>query len=612
MPRGAGVDKKVSRLEDKLKLAGLKTEKKFADLELSMAKVEDKFKDIWEIMPQVSERSEEIENMLEILNLGIRDFKTAVTSLDSRLQSIEDAGVSEDIKNALTSYDRRLLEIKNTLKKLGTDIDIMTTEKNDLVDVVQKDIVPALDSIRTANSENKARVNEIKGLVDEFKLTVKSFEKGMDMIDIKGLISQFTNINTRMAEMQGKVNELTRTQPPELETFVDETRKLKSHLKDTNMRFVENLNRVSDLDAKMSLLDEKIDKTVQGVDNKIQAIDIGRLEKGVESVNDALARFERGKADIDRITTKNERINLELTEKAKFLTEAGGGIENIKSNINKLGELVRNNTSVIDNVRGFSESIDEVKGSISKLQKAISSNTSAIDNVRGFSESIDEVKGSISKIQKAVNTNASNLSSIRAAEEESIKDYTNSLNEARTSIDTNVQMMDEMKSSVSTLQNAVKNIKQRKPDEAMKHFTESLEKINERMSQTEKVVNNVSKEIGKVEQVTELSKMIEELNATMSTRTGELAEKIDLMKATKIPENIGGQLRILKGEVNALISEDRRLRGDIIELQKSRLKSIPPEILTQTLTRVNSLEKKLLGVERSISDDLIAQPVIIE
>ena len=581
MPRGAGVDKKVSRLEDKLKLAGLKTEKKFADLELSMAKVEDKFKDIWEIMPQVSERSEEIENMLEILNLGIRDFKTAVTSLDSRLQSIEDAGVSEDIKNALTSYDRRLLEIKNTLKKLGTDIDIMTTEKNDLVDVVQKDIVPALDSIRTANSENKARVNEIKGLVDEFKLTVKSFEKGMDMIDIKGLISQFTNINTRMAEMQGKVNELTRTQPPELETFVDETRKLKSHLKDTNMRFVENLNRVSDLDAKMSLLDEKIDKTVQGVDNKIQAIDIGRLEKGVESVNDALARFERGKADIDRITTKNERINLELTEKAKFLTEAGGGIENIKSNINKLGELVRNNTSVID-------------------------------NVRGFSESIDEVKGSISKIQKAVNTNASNLSSIRAAEEESIKDYTNSLNEARTSIDTNVQMMDEMKSSVSTLQNAVKNIKQRKPDEAMKHFTESLEKINERMSQTEKVVNNVSKEIGKVEQVTELSKMIEELNATMSTRTGELAEKIDLMKATKIPENIGGQLRILKGEVNALISEDRRLRGDIIELQKSRLKSIPPEILTQTLTRVNSLEKKLLGVERSISDDLIAQPVIIE
>jgi len=347
------------------------------------------------------------------------------------------------------------------------------------------------------------------------------------------------------------------------------------------MRFVENLNRVSDLDAKMSLLDEKIDKTVQGVDNKIQAIDIGRLEKGVESVNDALARFERGKADIDRITTKNERINLELTEKAKFLTEAGGGIENIKSNINKLGELVRNNTSVID-------------------------------NVRGFSESIDEVKGSISKIQKAVNTNASNLSSIRAAEEESIKDYTNSLNEARTSIDTNVQMMDEMKSSVSTLQNAVKNIKQRKPDEAMKHFTESLEKINERMSQTEKVVNNVSKEIGKVEQVTELSKMIEELNATMSTRTGELAEKIDLMKATKIPENIGGQLRILKGEVNALISEDRRLRGDIIELQKSRLKSIPPEILTQTLTRVNSLEKKLLGVERSISDDLIAQPVIIE
>jgi len=581
LPRGAGVDKKVSRLEDKLKLAGLKTEKKFADLELSMAKVEDKFKDIWEIMPQVSERSEEIENMLEILNLGIRDFKTAVTSLDSRLQSIEDAGVSEDIKNALTSYDRRLLEIKNTLKKLGTDIDIMTTEKNDLVDVVQKDIVPALDSIRTANSENKARVNEIKGLVDEFKLTVKSFEKGMDMIDIKGLISQFTNINTRMAEMQGKVNELTRTQPPELETFVDETRKLKSHLKDTNMRFVENLNRVSDLDAKMSLLDEKIDKTVQGVDNKIQAIDIGRLEKGVESVNDALARFERGKADIDRITTKNERINLELTEKAKFLTEAGGGIENIKSNINKLGELVRNNTSVID-------------------------------NVRGFSESIDEVKGSISKIQKAVNTNASNLSSIRAAEEESIKDYTNSLNEARTSIDTNVQMMDEMKSSVSTLQNAVKNIKQRKPDEAMKHFTESLEKINERMSQTEKVVNNVSKEIGKVEQVTELSKMIEELNATMSTRTGELAEKIDLMKATKIPENIGGQLRILKGEVNALISEDRRLRGDIIELQKSRLKSIPPEILTQTLTRVNSLEKKLLGVERSISDDLIAQPVIIE
>lgn len=83
MPKIEELEELVNKFEDRVKLGSLINEKRFAELELKIGELNQKLNEITTDYPKLKERSGEIEDLLNIINLGLGEYKDDFEKINS-------------------------------------------------------------------------------------------------------------------------------------------------------------------------------------------------------------------------------------------------------------------------------------------------------------------------------------------------------------------------------------------------------------------------------------------------------------------------------------------------------------------------------------------------
>jgi chromosome segregation ATPase len=162
----------VQKLEKKLKLTNLLTGKKFADLELKIGKLEEKINGFSTDFPKLKERSERVEDLLNIINLGLVTYKKKFDDLSSRL---------------------------NEFKNMTSDTGIAKT--------VEEKTLPKTQ-IPTQIGESEPDLEEVKRDLGAFPHPEKSLERTSELTDLKTIMNKLNQIETNVKIISQKMDDL--------------------------------------------------------------------------------------------------------------------------------------------------------------------------------------------------------------------------------------------------------------------------------------------------------------------------------------------------------------------------------------------------------------------
>ena len=158
---------KYNSLPKNLKLKLLENDKRFADLELSVGKLEDKFGEVWELIPDIKERSERIEDLLNIINLGLVDYKDQANKLSAKVSELEKLPSKIDMQSK--EYAEKLRELNKQLTEFSAKVQALGTVKDDISKTVREDILPDINLLKESIEKNEVNVEQMRNEVKNLK-----------------------------------------------------------------------------------------------------------------------------------------------------------------------------------------------------------------------------------------------------------------------------------------------------------------------------------------------------------------------------------------------------------------------------------------------------------
>jgi len=547
---------KFESIEKKVKLSNLLSGKKFADLELTIGKLEEKFKEFSSDIPKLNERAEEIEDLLNIINLGLINYKKKFENINARFETIEK--VPENVKKSMFEYEKKLRALNENIENISTGLGTFKNLKEEVTKAVEGKILPEIQALKERPDTNKLEIEHIKRDLDVFSSSVKSFERTVQLTNLDRVIDRFDSIEKKIMDIQVQVEGFRKTfsgisladvdvnrleeelknlssimmekvsemneaqmnlkiinQKMEDLNFFETISKLNSELKDKERMILDDRIKIEELRARMDRISamsiehlEPIKKFDKEIQEKMASLDLTSIEevyrKSEQMYNAMVERIAKLK-DLDkklRVFEAEARARTLPPDVNDILTKVHDRLENVEDRYNKVLNVLKSEIKTIKSESAKPE-LEELRKRIERLQKVLASRDKNLTEYRKGMEkrlsSLDKKKEiKIPKeILDKVNT-LNNTVSFLTADNKELRKLAREIRMAQLeAISTKVftGLMDKVK----TLENKITDFEKGIGKEVYKEAVapETLKGLFERIEALEKKITDFEKMTGK-------------------------------------------------------------------------------------------------------------------
>jgi DNA repair exonuclease SbcCD ATPase subunit len=544
LPRIEELEELVNKFEDKIKLGGLINEKRFADLELKIGELNEKLKEVTTDFPKLKEKAEELGDLLNIVNLGLVEYKDNFEKIDSSFSEFKK--IPETLESVRANLENKMRELNESVSNLTANVDMLKNLKEDIVKSTEETISSKVKTLEEGIEQNKVEMEHVKRDLDGFSVALRSFERTIELTNLDDIIRRFDSLDRKINNTETELEKLRSIAPNVSITTVD-VEILKKKLREMGSSIMDVLNRMNEFEIninKKTYLIEDLTKMIGSEDFKTQ---ISKLED---------------------TKTSMEKIYNDVNERVSRLTNFDEEIIKLKASIEELKGIKSNSD----------EMIIQIKDKINSLEdKRTSSQTEMNEEIGKLKTDIEELK-----------TMKSSLNEM----------FTNIKNEMITEIIGQLRLDYEMR--ISNLEQQIKNF-------SSLNFDKILTDIRERKIGMDKQsfggVDDSRYEILR-KKVEDIEKSIMNINKSLSSypKTGLEPRPLTVGGATKeIQKNITDEIFSLKDIISRLSLENNDMKKVIRDVRMHQMESITSDIFVGVTSRISTIEKKLCEIEEEIS-----------
>lgn len=635
MPKDIELDEKIKEFEEKIKLLKLLNDKKFADLELKQGEFEGKVNSISVDLPKIKERTAIIEDLLNIINLGIIHNNKKFDELVSRVSTMET--LPKNIDKTMENYEKKLTELDTKINGISLQLNKMGTLKEELTKTFEDSISSNVKNLRETDESNKIDIEHLKKDIDAISSSIKSFERTIELTNLDDIIRRFDSLDKKTINTQAEVENL-RNLMPSISLTSGDVEVLKKRVKEMSSNIMNSLDRINEFELNVN---KKV-SSIEGLLEKAQHLEA--IEEISKNIKDDLNNFNASKADIQNIS--NDILN-----QVSVIKDVGKDIDSIKASDAELQKMINDNTlklqsfnkeEMMDMVTAGRRKTDEsikrletVWKRLDKIESKIGSSSEQTDKVEEkFKELLPEIKKikllqdemerlwnttvDLHRVLKGIKGNIDNF------EEKSAKILQSWEDEIKTTRDKMSKMEDDMKSFTQL------------PANINQVFTDLSNRIKDLEMQNNQILCNYAKK----EESTETAPVVEKLkeldilksqvdgiktsmisfNKVWSDYQRILDEKLRSIKMpdvrTGLPVNISQnaieEINSLKDMINKLSADNEQIRRMASEIRINQLHSVTPDVFTSLSSKITSVEKKMGEIDREMSKLISSKPVVLE
>jgi len=587
------ITERIGKFEDKVKLSSLMIEKRFAELDLKLGELDKKFKDALTGYPELKEKAGGIEDLLNIINLGLIKFKEDFKKLSSRISGLEK--IPSNIEKTMMNYEKKLESLGEDVKKLSAKLSTFDTLKEDVAKSADEKISSNVKTLSEEAERNKMEIEHLKKSLDGFSSAMKSFERTIELTNLDDIIRRFDSLDRKTLEAQAEIDKL-RGLTPDMSIVEGDIDVLKTRLKDISSTVMNALSRMNEFEV-------NINKKLALLENltvKAENLDY------IESISKNIGKHIK---NLNEIQATIQGLHDDTIKKISGLGNVDEELNKLKINISEMLKMVDSNTSRLesfgkediietteDNKRRIEDSIKQMENVWKKLEDSETRWNSVSERINKFEGGL---KGMI-------------------PESEELKIMQKSIQDLRNSISSLNNMFTEIKNKIQTLesketqpiqnwQNEIKNSQSRisKLENDMKNFLARPEKL-ENLGPIREEIEAIKKSILSFKKIwSDYKEMIDEKLRTL--KVGEVREV-----PGKIPENIIDEISSLKRIVSRLTAENEQLERKVRDIRLTQMGMIAPDVFANIASRISSIEKKMVEIDEEINRVSKTKPLILE
>ena len=551
---------KVNKLDNKIKLSNLLTGKKFADFELKLGKFETKLNEFSADFTKIKEKTEDIEDVLNIINLGINEYKEKLEEIGSQLSGGQK--IPEDMEKRMLDYENRL----NSL----------ITMKEELSKTVDKTFIQTVENLKKSSENNKLEMEYIKKDMDAFSSTIKSFERSLEFMNLDSLRKRFESVNAKIAGIQTQIQEF-RDNMNNLSFSGEDVKVLKNQVNELISSLNDKFNKINEIEKSVEIAKQKTDDLNF----------FGKVPKGKENLIDEY------KVRIDELTTRIDRLSNEvkkLSSSGKSESKENDPWEESDEPAEASSPDHAETEEIYDKVKEMYDEISSKFSELKDLEEKLKSQGTIVIGDTG--ELTPDVGREVAKInEKIVNIEKKHneLVEILQAELKEMKEFTPS--------EGGYSMKENFEEYRKQVDKRFKMIENRKFSGLPKDLIEELNLMKEtfvRLSTENKELWKLAREI-RVSQLESIN--LQTFNA--------LSEKVGLLerKISEIEENMNKEFSV------------QTKRKEILENLKKEIedsKKILEGKIGEIETSKDKIEGKISKIEKRLREEDIVKPIILE
>ena len=545
MPKVEELEELVNKFEDRVKLGGLINEKRFAELELKIGELNQKLNEVTTDFPKMKERAVEIEDLLNIVNLGLVEYKDNFDKINSSFSEFKK--IPETLESVRTNLESKMRELNDSVTSLTANVDVLKNIKEDIIKSSEETISSKIKTVEDGIQQNKVELEHVKRDLDGFSVALRSFERTIELTNLDDIIRRFDSLDRKIINNGEELDKIRKVVPDMSMTIVD-VEILKKKFKEMSSTVMDVLNKINESEIntnkKMSLFED--------------------LAKKVESANEEV-KTQVSKLEENR--TAVEKIYSDVNEKVSGLTSVNDEVNRLKTGIEELKGMKSSSDQMIT----------EVKTDVGKVYNYVNEKVSGLTNVN---EEISKIKASIEDLKMMRSRMDEMASSIK--------------NEIITEVKS--QLTPDYGVRISKLEEQINNVSS--------DLDKTLANIREQMDK--KGSGNVNKlEYEPLrEKIEDIEKSIVDINKSLFNRPKMDVEprvlKVDNV-IKEVPKNIADEIVSLRNILSRLSSENDDLKKVIRNIRFDQMETITTDVFVGVTARISTIEKKLSEVEEEIS-----------
>lgn len=336
---------KLNKLQDKLKMVALELDKRSADLEIKIGKVDERFKEVAYDFPKLRDKTEEIENLLHVINVGLVDFKGRFSDIDSRVSNLEK--MPDSVERRIVGLDNKLKKLDEDIKKLYLRLDEIGKIKQDVTKTLEDKIASSSENIRKEITDNKVEIEHLKKNLDVLNFAIKSFERTVELTNLDDIIKRFDAIDRRLLT--------TQTELDKLRSSGRDTSEIEGDVEILKKRFKQMIPTIMDALNKINRFEVKVDSKLARVEG---------LEKSIMKLNTAQAITDTAMEQVKKMNEINSSME-DLYGKMKRIYDSSNvGWDRLQKVVRELSEL------------------DKFKSDLEEVREAVIENRSKIKSLK--------------------------------------------------------------------------------------------------------------------------------------------------------------------------------------------------------------------------------------
>ena len=578
------IGERINKLEKKLKLSNLLTGKKFADLELTIGKLDERLKEISTDFPEIKERAEGIEDLLNVINLGIVSYKGKFDDLSSRLTGVEQ--IPEKVKTTLSNYEKKLNSLEDNVKKISTSLNEFKIIKEDVTKKVEENILPKIQTLSENRDINRMEIEHIKKNIDALTSAVKSFERTVELTNLDAIIKRFDSMEDKLMKTRSQMEEF-RKDLSTISVRDKDVDALKQKLKETESVVLEKLGKLNEVETKIGIVQQKLeDMNYFDISTKLKS-----ELKGKEDI------ISQNQARIDGLTKRLDTLSDELEKRVEEIgrIKTTQPIESRKVNLDvatteeaykRMETMYHDMVKRISELKGLDKELKNIELPPS-LNKTISKFEERLDKL---DKNYNEIIGVVEDLMKSVKEEASETEKIEGIDE--LRKRTKEMEKILTSWNKNIT--DYRKQ----MEERIHKIEEKKVGEKLpKNIAEEISSLKEIMSKIS-VENKEFKKLAREIRINQMASVEPETFANFANKVSELEKKI--LEVEEMSKKSTAKVERIK-EVDELKKE-----------MQGKIKGMENKISEDYISELKGLEDKIKQLEKKISEESSVKPIILE
>ncbi len=497
--------KKVEDFEGKFELSRLETKKKLADIELRLAQIDQKFKEVWTSFPQIKTRSEETQDLINIINLGLIEFKRKFEETDKRLLNLEK--IPSDVKRTVEGLEEKLKSLEENINKVSESVNSLSSLKEEVNKSVQEALAK-FDALREDYERYKSEVLSMKNQLDAFSSSIKSFERTFQLSKTDEVFKRFDVMEGKIAGMEAEVKKILDSMK-NTSILESDVEVLKRNMKEMRSSMMDALNKIDEIEMSFN-------KKFASLENlEMKAEHLQYIEDTYRRMKEEAERIEKLKSEMEETFRKMKSIE-------ESVLKSSSEIENLRVNLTQTREMSERNRIKLEEMKrlGLDERVKDLSMRLRKLEESLAGTKTeelksemqrmkeSLSNMSKFFEETSkktvELESKIINLSQAVNESKLQVETLKKEEvfkllmdNERIKKILKQLSERVDLLKSEkaVSMIPRGKllEEIESLKKVVQNLSEEK--EKMKKAMEEKPEIEKRIENLEKKLKEIEKEL---------------------------------------------------------------------------------------------------------------------